>query len=156
MPLYLKIHARFVRYRGHKLASNGLPTLFVYSSNDNNDWYECNVTSSWHDTYMQRMTGSQFHLPNGTRLSSPYCKDMWRRYCCLTIFFPIVDTCLSCEDKARQTCAMVPKCRIFGDFLGPAFPASRMQQIAHLHSKFALRPHHVWKYGRHPICDRWD
>ena len=20
-------------------------------------------------------------------------------------------------------------------------------------SKFALRPHHVWKYGRHPICD---
>ena len=29
--------------------------------------------------------------------SSPYCKDMWRRYCCLTSFFPIVDTCLSCE-----------------------------------------------------------
>ena len=23
-----------------------------------------------------------------------------------------------------------------------------------LHSKFALRPHHVWKYGRHPVCDR--
>jgi len=22
--------------------------------------------------------------------------------------------------------------------------------------KFALRPHHVWKYGRHPISDRWD
>jgi len=22
-----------------------------------------------------------------------------------------------------------------------------------LHPKFALRPHHVWKYGRHPICD---
>ena len=19
--------------------------------------------------------------------------------------------------------------------------------------KFTLRPHHVWKYGRHPICD---
>jgi len=18
------------------------------------------------------------------------------------------------------------------------------------------RPHHVWKYGRHPITDRWD
>ena len=28
--------------------------------------------------------------------------------------------------------------------------------ISDLHSKFALRPHHVWKwkYGRHPICDR--
>jgi len=22
--------------------------------------------------------------------------------------------------------------------------------------KFALRPHHVWKYGRHPICSGWD
>jgi len=22
--------------------------------------------------------------------------------------------------------------------------------------KFALGPHHVWKYGRHPVCDRWD
>jgi len=21
-------------------------------------------------------------------------------------------------------------------------------------SKFALRPHHVWKYGRHPISNR--
>jgi len=26
-------------------------------------------------------------------------------------FFPIVDICLSSEDKARQICAMVPKCR---------------------------------------------
>jgi len=25
-----------------------------------------------------------------------------------------------------------------------------------MHSKFALRPHHVSKYGRHPICGRWD
>ena len=30
--------------------------------------------------------------------NSPYYEDMWRRYCCLTSFFPIVDTCLSCED----------------------------------------------------------
>jgi len=22
-----------------------------------------------------------------------------------------------------------------------------------LHLKFALRSHHVWKYGRHPLCD---
>jgi len=45
---------------------------------------------------------------------------------------------------------------IFGDFLGPAFPASRVQHISDLHSKFTLGPHHAWKYGRHPICDRWD
>ena len=37
--------------------------------------------------------------------------DMWRTYCCLTSFFPIVDTCLSCEDITRQSCAMVPRWR---------------------------------------------
>ena len=44
---------------------------------------------------------------------SPYCEDMWRRYCCLTSFFPIVDTCISWEDRARQSCAMVRRWRIF-------------------------------------------
>jgi len=28
-----------------------------------------------------------------------------------------------------------------------------VQHISDMHSKFTLRPHHVWKYGRHPICD---
>ena len=36
-----------------------------------------------------------------------------RRYWCLTSFFLIVDTCLSSEDIAQQSCAMVPKCRFF-------------------------------------------
>jgi len=87
--------------------------------------------------------------------SSPYYKDMWRRYCCLTSFFPIVNICLSCEDIARQTCAMVPRWPILGDFLSPAFSASRAQYIWDLHSKFALRPQHVSKYGRHPMYGRW-
>ena len=60
------------------------------------------------------------------------------RHCCLTSFFPIVETCLICEDIAEQSCAMVPRWRIFGDFLGPAFPASRVQHISDLHSKFPL------------------
>jgi len=55
-------------------------------------------------------------------------------------FFPIVN---KCEDIAQQSCAMVPRWQIFGDYLGPAFPASRVQHISHLHSKFALGPHHV-------------
>jgi len=42
------------------------------------------------------------------------------------------------------------------DFLHPVFPASRVQHISDMHSKFALSPHHVWKYGRHPISDRWE
>jgi len=29
-----------------------------------------------------------------------------------------------------------------------------VQHVSDLHSKFALRPHHVWKYGRHPVSDR--
>jgi len=31
-----------------------------------------------------------------------------------------------------------------------------VQCISDLHSKFALRPHHVPKYGKHPICGGWD
>ena len=75
--------------------------------------------------------------------SSPYYGDIWRRYCCLTSFFPIVDTCLSCEDIARQSCGMVPRWQFLATFLGPTFAASRMQHIWDLHSKFALGPRHV-------------
>ena len=38
------------------------------------------------------------------------------RYCCLTTFFPIVDTCLSCKDIVRQSCAMVPRWRFLAIF----------------------------------------
>jgi len=79
--------------------------------------------------------------------SSPYCGDMWRTYLCLTSFFPIVDTCLSCEVIARQSCAMVPRWRFLATFLRPAFPASRVRQVSDLHLKFALRPHHVSATG---------
>ena len=52
--------------------------------------------------------------------------------------FPIVDMCLSCEDTARQSCAMVLRWRLFGDFLRVVFSASRAQHVSDLHSKFAL------------------
>jgi len=71
-------------------------------------------------------------------------------------FFPIVDTCVSCEDIAQQSCAMVPRWRFLAFFLRPVFSASRVQHISDLHPKFTLWPHHVWKYGRHPISDCWD
>jgi len=35
-------------------------------------------------------------------------------------------------------------------FLRLVFSASRVQHISDMHSKFALGPHHVWKYGRQP------
>jgi len=37
--------------------------------------------------------------------------------------FPIVDTCLSCEDIARQSCAMVRRWRFLATFLRPVFSA---------------------------------
>jgi len=45
---------------------------------------------------------------------------------------------------------MVSRWRIFGDFLCPVLLASRVQHVSDLHLKFAVRPHHVWQYGRHP------
>jgi len=69
-------------------------------------------------------------------------------------FFTIVDMCLSCEDIARQSCAMVPRWRFLPTFLHPVFSASRTQHVSDLHSKFTLEPHHVSKYGRHLISDR--
>ena len=62
--------------------------------------------------------------------------------------FLIVDVCLRCKNIARQSCAMANRWQIFGDFLGTAFPASCAEHIRDLHSKFALGPHHVQKYGR--------
>ena len=56
----------------------------------------------------------------------------------LNTFFPIVNTYLSCEDIAQQSCVMVPRWRFFGEFMGPAFSASRVPHISDLHSKFAL------------------
>jgi len=70
----------------------------------------------------------------------------------LNKFFLTVNTCLSCEDIARQSCAMVSRWPIFGDFFGHIFSASLMQHVSDLHSKFALGLHHVSKYGRHPMC----
>ena len=68
-------------------------------------------------------------------------------------FFLIVDTFLNCEDIARQSCAMMPRWRFFDDFLRPVFVASSAQHVSDLRLKFALRPHLVCKYCRHPICD---
>jgi len=72
--------------------------------------------------------------------SSPYYEDVWRIYCCLTIFFfwLLIHALVAKihPNKVVQWCQD-------GDFLRPVFPASRVQHISDLHPKFALRPHHV-------------
>ena len=86
--------------------------------------------------------------------SSPYYEDMWMslRYWILTIFFQLSIRASAAKIQSNK---VVRWCQN-GKFLHPVFSASRMQHISDMHSKFTLRPHHVWKYGRHPISDRWD
>ena len=55
----------------------------------------------------------------------------------LNNFFVIVDTCLSCDDIARQRCAMVPRWRIFGDIF--AYCISSEQRAAHFRPAFEIR-----------------
>jgi len=43
---------------------------------------------------------------------------------------------------------------IFDDFFESCISSERVQQVSDLRLKFVLRPHHVWKYGRHPIYGR--
>ena len=94
--------------------------------------------------------------------SSPYYEDVWKRYCCL-IFFRLSIYALVAKiqpDKFVWWCADGD----FWRFFRPVFSVSRMQHISDLQYKFALRPHHMWKYGRHPISeygrrpisDRWE
>jgi len=47
---------------------------------------------------------------------------------------------LSIRALARQSVRWCPD----GDFLHPVFSASHVQHLSDLHSKFTLRPHHVW------------
>ena len=75
--------------------------------------------------------------------SSPYCGGHLEKILVLNNFFPMVDTCLSCEDIARQSCAMVPRWRFLATFLRPVFASSRVQHTSDLHSKFALGPRHA-------------
>jgi len=88
--------------------------------------------------------------------SSPYYEDMWRRYCCLTNFFFRLS--IHALVAKIQPDKVVRWCRDgdFWRFFASCISASRVQYISDLYSKFALRPHHVCKYGRYPVCDRWD
>jgi len=74
----------------------------------------------------------------------------------LNKFFPIVDVHLNCQDIAQQSCTIVRRWQFLGIFASCIFSEPRVQHVSDLHPKFALRPHHVWKYDRHPISDRRD
>jgi len=89
-------------------------------------------------------------------VSGPKFAILWRHVEEILLFNKVFSNCRYMPQLQRysRSCAMVRRLQIFGDFLRTVFSASRVQHISDLHSKFALRPHHVWKYGRHPISDR--
>jgi len=75
--------------------------------------------------------------------------------CCLTRFFRLLIHALLRKYSRTKLCDGA-QMAIFWRFFASYILASRVQHISDLHSKFVLRPHHVWKYGRHTICDGWD
>ena len=112
------------------------------------------VTLPWRETSWN-LQGCPNSRTDHSRYSGPKFTILWGHVediLLLNNFFPIVNTCLSCDDIADK----VVRWCLDGDFLRPVFPASRVQHVSDVHLKFALRPRHVWKYGRHPISDCWD
>ena len=76
--------------------------------------------------------------------SSPYYEILKEILLLNKIFFPIVDKCLSCEDIDGQSFGMVPRWRLFGDFLRAVFSANRAQYVSQTCiCKFTLRPHRL-------------
>ena len=103
-------------------------------------------------------TRNPLKLPNETisAASGPKFTILWgllEDILLLNIFFRLSIRALVAKNIARQSRVMVPRWRFLTTFTS-VFSASRVQHISELRSKFALRPHHVWKYGRHPMCGR--
>ena len=109
-----------------------------------------NAAKTWKPLKFAGVPQTRQQISAISRPKSPYYEDMWRRYHCLTSFLRLsihASTAKLQPDKVVRWCQN-------GNSLHPVFSAS--QHISEMHSKFALRPHHVRKYARHPISDHWD
>jgi len=73
---------------------------------------------------------------------SPYCGDTWRRYRWLTSFSDCRYMSYLRRLSPTKLCDGAQMTN-FWRFLRPVFSASYVQHISDMHSKFALRPHHV-------------
>jgi len=71
--------------------------------------------------------------------SKPKFTILWRHLediLLLNKFFPIVDTCLSCEDIALRSCAMVPRWRFLATFFASCICSE--PRAAHFRSAFYI------------------
>ena len=79
---------------------------------------------------------------------SPYCEDLWTRYCCLTSFYRLYRYLPKLRRYSMAKLCDGARMAIFCVFLSPAFPASRVPNtFSDLHCKFTLTSHHcveVW------------
>ena len=88
-------------------------------------------------------------VPQTRQQISAVSRPKFARYCSLTsFFFRLWIRALVAKIQPDKVVRWCPD----GEFLRPVFSASSVQHVSYLHPKFA-RPHHVWKYGRHPICN---
>jgi len=55
------------------------------------------------------------------------------------VFFPIIDTCLRCEDIVDRVVRWCTDGEFWRFFLRPVFSAIRVQYDSDLHPKFALK-----------------
>jgi len=142
------------------------PKMYIYCTSPGDGQTSCKVwlaSAEWHHCSNEAKMRNLLKfagVPQTNKMisgiSGPKFTILWGHVGDIAVeqvFFPTVDMCLSCENIARESCAMVLRWWMFGDFLCPVFSVSHMQCVSDLHPKFALRPHHVWKYGRHPICN---
>jgi len=67
--------------------------------------------------------------------SSPYYQDMWRRYCCLTSFFPIVNT--RCPTKLYDRAQMATSWRFFASCISSE-PRAFSTCILNLHQAHTM------------------
>jgi len=74
---------------------------------------------------------------------------MWRTYCCLKLFFRFSICALVTKLQPDKFVRWCPDGEFVAIFLRAVFSASHVQHVSDPHLKFALRPHHVWKYGIH-------
>jgi len=88
------------------------PIMYIYCTSPGDRQTSCKV---WLTSVERRWCSNETRTRNPLKLAgvphhqlisavgqrSPYCEALWKRYCCLPSFFPIVDRCLSCDNTAR-------------------------------------------------------
>jgi len=90
-------------------------------------------------------------------VSGPKFAILWRHMDEILLFNKFFSDCQYMPQLRRYSptklCDGAQMANFWRFFLHPVCSAIHMLHISELHFKFALRPRHVLKYGRHPVCN---